>query len=657
VVVVFLGVELCASLDRACITEARWTGRPHRACGAQHGFGRGDRHPPITVGASRRFVGLAELDREQRMVEIARTAAAIRHDERSQDARPLRPPVMSAKVATADLDRSAEGEGLVRLEHSREHTCSLRLVPDSADSPAPSPSSRVRAPSAAKRPSTGSGAVGVGIIGILGMSALTWLMFTRVSPYIDTAFQIRISRTPSMGMFLNHVVADNQAPGAQLVFWFAAHTGLQSIDQQRLVSLIASTIAYAAAVWVGCRWRSSRIVGRLGSTLADNRALTVATVAVVLAGGVFSISTFVRYSSLVGSVWLLAFLLSVRAVNGEADLTFLVGLSLAVSGLIAYSVVIPILSAGLLFVTSANTRHARILARFAVGVALGLVPVAAWLVYAGHSHLHRVFTRVDVASGPLSIRSVLGKAYEVVAWLVVGPASLPSALGLAILISMGVVSAVLVWVAITRGGMPVLGLLAFVIAPVPLLFATQTATGWSMTGPAAIAAFVAGLGAAQLRLRTAAEFGYLACVIAVSALTLIDVVVLRPTSYASDAEAAVDMGGRLAVSPSSLVVAGDWTIELLLADGYRDVKSVSMFEFRRAAASEHPDRVILVFGDPGQSSASQWEQDVRAGLQRTGYILAASPIRVGTYESYSVRQYLGLVSQPSQYEVEVWSAP
>lgn len=528
-------------------------------------------------------------------------------------------------------------------------------MPDPAAFRASSPSDRVRTPSAAEESPRVSGAFGLVIVGILGLCALAWLLFTRVSPFNDTAFQIlQISRAGSIWLFLDQVVADNQAPGAQLIFWLAARAGLRDIDQQRLVSLTVSSVAYGGAVWVGTRWRSSRIVGRLKATLVDNVALIVATMAVVLAGGVFSVSTFVRYSSLVAPLWLLAFLLSVRAVNGETDLTFWVGLSLAASGLIAYSVVVPIVCAALVFVMSARTRHVRILARFATGIGVGLVPVAAWLMYAGPSHLSRVFTRVGVPLGPLSIRSVLGKVYELVAWLAVGPASLPSALGLAILISMVLIYAALIRIAIARGGVPVLGVAVFLIAPVPLLFATQTVTGSSMTGPAAIATFVAGLGVGQLRLRTAAAFAYLASVIAVSALTVLDIVVLRPTIYASVAEAAVDAGARLAASPSSLVVAGDWAI-LLIADEHHDMQSVAWYQFQRVA-DERPERVILVFQDPGYSAATQWENDIRAGLERMGYTLTASPILVDPYDAYPLRQSLRLVAQPSQYVAEVWSA-
>jgi hypothetical protein len=334
-------------------------------------------------------------------------------------------------------------------------------------------------------------------LGLLGLAILAAALTRRVSPYIDTSFQLGISRAPSLEQFLERVVADNQAPGVQFLFWLFAQLGLRSIDQQRLASLVVASLLIVVATLMGARWRLRDDGSLLVRTFRDRQILLVASITVAVAAGVFTISTFARYSSVVAPIWVVAFLLTARAVGGERSLVFPVGLLLGFAALLAYSALVPTVCVVIVLLMVGSTRSVHLLARFGLGLALGLIPVVLWLLYAGADHIGNVLARVDVASAPTSVRSIIGRAYELAAWVFVGPASLPSFTGLIVVALAAAVFLALMMVAIVRCGMPVLVLVVFVLLPIPLLFLTRTTSGWAMVGPAAIATMVASFGASR----------------------------------------------------------------------------------------------------------------------------------------------------------------
>ena len=471
-----------------------------------------------------------------------------------------------------------------------------------------------------------------------GAVVLTWLLLN-VSPYIDTAFQVEISNE-SWGGFLGRIVADNQAPAAQFVFWLAGRLGFDGITDQRVVSLLLSSAAYVGAVKLGTLWAEDRD-DRLGELLSDRRVVALATGVVIVAGGVMPVSSFVRYASFLGPVWLLAFLLTARAVMGEPRLAFWAGITLGLAGLITYAVVIPAACAFLVLLVYARGA----VRRFLTGLGLGLLPTAAWLAYAGADHLSRIVNRVDASDAPTTLRSLVGRAYEVGAWVVVGPASLPSWSGLLLLAVMLGAYAVLTWFAVRHRRILLGVLVGFVVVPIPLLLLTVTASGWGMVGPAATATFVAALGLASFPKRTVAAVVFVGAVLLVSAMPALDIDVLRPGVYSSEAEQAVALGH----SRSDTLVVDNWTTEYLAEqDGAEAIYATEL------PSVSLPTEVVLVFGDPGESAAQTWQAAAYDRLESLGYKRTEITM-VGTYGDLALRERLGLVSRPAQYVVESYS--
>jgi hypothetical protein len=293
------------------------------------------------------------------------------------------------------------------------------------------------------------------------------------------------------------------------------------------------------------------------------------------------------------------------------------------------------------------------LARFGLGFAIGLIPVVVWLLYAGPDHVGNVRARVDVASASTSVRSIVGRAYELAAWVFVGPASLPSLTGLFVLALAAVVILALIAMAIVRCGVPALVLAAFVLLPIPLLFLTRTTSGWAMAGPAAIVTIVASFGASRAwRTRRLSQALFLLGVLVVGAGPVLNVSVLRPVAYSSRASEAVEQAAGLLDITDGLFVAGDWTIDLIAEDA--GLQPILVGDARAAAEFGAAQQVVLVLQDPGESGAAGEQGEARDLLARLGFQRASITIWIAPYDHAGLRQRLGLAAQGAQYGVETW---
>ena len=331
----------------------------------------------------------------------------------------------------------------------------------------------------------------VGLLAVALLGALSILLLSSTSPYRDTAFQIGISREPEFGAAVDLMVNDNQAPGAQVLFWVGAQLGFDSITGQRSLSIVVSSVAYASALLFATRWRR-----RTNGVLLNGPMLLVAMSAVILAPGVFAASAMVRYSSLAGSVWLTAFVLTVRAVRGERHLVPTLGVVLGLGSLIAYSVVAAVVCTGAALMLVPATRSPRTMLSLVKGIVLGSLPTLLWFVYAGSKHVSNIVIREGEPRGS-GLRALAGHLYELGTWLLVGPSSLPNATGVAVIVVIAALAVLLLRrTGFERKEMTVL--FVFTLVAAPTHYAFNADSGWFMAGPAAIVALALALGACQL---------------------------------------------------------------------------------------------------------------------------------------------------------------
>ena len=266
-------------------------------------------------------------------------------------------------------------------------------------------------------------------IGLLVLSGI--MLLGRTSPYIDTSYQIIISRTPTIGAFGHRVLQDNQGPAAQLVFWAGAQLGLSSIVAQRVLSLALASLAYGAAVALGTFWGASknRTAQPTGLPGSNGLALAFGTMAAVVAPGVLATSGLVRYSALVGPFWLLSFLLVVRALQGDTAAPSRVGATLSLGILVGYTTAVLAICVVVCLLVGKTITERRNLMGLVRGIALGAIPLVVWLPFV-ILQTNRIATRVNPGGVTRTARAIVGKSYELAAWLFVGPASLPTPRGL-----------------------------------------------------------------------------------------------------------------------------------------------------------------------------------------------------------------------------------
>ena len=486
----------------------------------------------------------------------------------------------------------------------------------------------------------------VGLLAVALLGALSVLLLNSTSPYRDTAFQIGISREPEFGAAVDRMVDDNQAPGAQVLFWVGAQAGLDSITGQRALSIVLSSAAYAAALLFATGWRA-----RTDGVLLKNPLLLVTTSAVILAPGVFAASSLVRYSSLAGAVWLAAFLLTVRVVGGEGHLVPTLGVVLGLGSLIAYSVVTAAVCTGAALMLVPTVRSTRTMLSFSKGLALGSLPTLLWLVYAGSEHVSNIVVREGEPRGS-GLRALAGHFYEMGTWLLVGPSSLPDAIGIAVMVAIAVL-AVLGFRRAGFGRTEITVFLVFTLAAVPINYAFNADSGWFMAGPAAIVALALAVSAGQL----ARHSGMVAAMLilataAVAALPSAGVAVLRPDTYANQARRAVDRAAQLTSDGSAVYIVDEKTAALYAADAARssDVVAVHATDFLLTNPPV-PTQVVLILNDPGSVDDKAERHDlVRSALDAMGFSRQGPPVPVGEYDSRFVRDWLGItLGMPSTW--------
>ena len=492
------------------------------------------------------------------------------------------------------------------------------------------------------------------LIGGVSFLALALLTLRSVSPTVDTAFQVGISHAPSLQEFFHEVVADNQAPAAQFVFWAAAQLGLPSVTAQRGVSLVLASLCYLAAIFAGTSiWRRT---GVEQSQFAPTRAIILAAIMTILAPGVFPVSTFVRYSSFIGPVWLFVFILVERYRRGETTLAFAIGITTGLAFTVSYTAALLAISVAISILCSPAVWDQVALRKLALGGVIGLIPLVAWLTLANTSHIHHVFSRIDVAQAHLTGRALVGKTYELLAWMFVGPASLPTFAGLLVCAAFCVTSLSLIWIAMTRTSMHLLPLLAFTVLVIPFLFATSTATGWSMVGPAAVVAFVTGLGAGRVdRWVRTIGVSLIVSTAALASFPAANMLILRPSAFASRASQAAAVALERAKGGAALLVCMDWTT-CLLTSGAVTPRSKSILDLDQLAGVPDKDlspQVVLVFGDAGTSPASAAQEVTRNRLDKLRYTRVEA-VLIAPYEAMMLRSRLGLNAQSAQYLVERW---
>lgn len=493
------------------------------------------------------------------------------------------------------------------------------------------------------------GAMVMGIVATAGLMLLGLISFARNAPYIDTAWQIGISRSPTFSNFLARVRADNQAPVAQLVFWVAARLGAGGIMAQRLVSLILASASLVAVVVIAPRFRRGAHETRFAAIM-PTRGATIAAAFLVLMPGLFIVSGLVRYASFITPLWLAAFILTSRSMDGQQRLIVPLGLLTSLSLLVSYSALILIAVTWLGIALRPPLPRMAALMRLTLSMLVGAIFLLAWLVIAGEEHLGNVFNRVGDET--ITLRGLIGKGYELVAWLGAGPSSLPSALGL-VLVAAGVViltGLLLLTLRSRNAALP--ELILFACVPVPLFFLVGVPAGWSMAGPTVVVGIAAAAGAATAGIRggTLAVGGMAALTVA----TVLGVATLRPVNFASQADQAIS-AGYAAAGTSGLLVSTDWTLQLLASEnlppGHRSPAArldPSVF------AASKPTVVVLVMQDPGQSSAADGQDALQRQLEALGYSQISSK-EIAPYDNEALREKLQLVSLPSQYVVETWS--
>jgi len=490
------------------------------------------------------------------------------------------------------------------------------------------------------------------IFGGLCFVGLALFSLRSVSPYIDTSFQIGISREPSLEAFFRRVAADNQAPGAQFVFWLVARAGLSSDIAQRAVSLLLASSCYLAAILGGTTVHR----GKSGEQQNGPKGtIILAAILTILAAGVFPISAFVRYSSFLGPLWLFVFILVDRFRRGETSVAFAIGITTGLAFIVSYTAILLVISVAVALLPDCRNRVA--VQKLVIGTIAGLIPLLTWLALAGSAHIHNVFSRVDPAEERLTSRALVGKTYELLAWMFVGPASLPTFAGLLILAVFAMGSLSLVWIAIKREHVHVLPLIAFTVLPLPFLFATKIAAGWSMVGPTAVLAFVAGLGAGRLdRGASVVQAMLIVCTAALSSLPAANLLILRPDAFASRASLAAAAGLQLARDhPSALLVCADWTTCLLTSEATPAQFSgvLNLAQFAAATDKDLSGYIVFLLGDGGTSASAGEEQLARDRVKNLGYTVERSE-QIAPYEGATLRSWLRMNSQPGQYVVEEW---
>lgn len=496
----------------------------------------------------------------------------------------------------------------------------------------------------------------VGALGVLVAVLLTVLTIQLVettSPYRDTAFQIQISREPAFGDAVDRMVADIHAPGAQTIFWVGARVGLDSISQQRALSILLASAAYVGAILFGVRWRRTR------ATFPDGPLfLVTASGLVVLSSGVFAVSGMVRYSSFTGPIWLVAFLLVVRAARGEGDLIPALGLILGWGVFVTYGAAAPLGLVVVMLGLSKATRSARSFMDLIKGLAPGLAATALWLVYAGSEHLSSLRDRSGAAR-PSTLRSIAGHLYEMGVWLFTGPATLPTVTGITIIVLVGAAYGFLLLRRPVFAGVGATPFLLFTVFAVPFLAFSGADTGWSMAGPTAVVAFAAAIAIGRFD-RRAVHIGaaFLVTAAVVSALTAADVAVLRPEVYSSKASEAFDTAASLLPGDQPVAyVTDDWNADLLASDASRDLGIIAVIgDDLLEGDPQIPASVVLILEDPIRSRKQPARQrSLRDRLEELGYTAAGPPIAAGDYDNLALRKRLDLVTWDSQFVVQPWS--
>src|SRR5262245_58988983 len=146
-------------------------------------------------------------------------------------------------------------------------------------------------------------------LALAGALALVFAWGTSTSAHLDTAFEHERSLdSETIGDLLERVRADHQPPLAPLVSWAFVKAGFTGLDAHRVAW---GLVLAAALVLLSPRWARAARAAPGPSPPADRwRGLLL-----VLHPGVAAVLLMVRYSSLVGVLWLPLYAMTVRAAR------------------------------------------------------------------------------------------------------------------------------------------------------------------------------------------------------------------------------------------------------------------------------------------------------------------------------------------------------
>jgi hypothetical protein len=300
-------------------------------------------------------------------------------------------------------------------------------------------------------------------------------------PHMDTAFEYqRLLDAGTYPALLRLVAQDNQPPVSATLFWVlfqavSSNLALLRITIGILMLLLILVIAGWAMhrpTWLDPRQQSLRVGG-------ERWFLAMAALAFIfgVSPAIAPVLVLLRYSTLLLVAWFAVFVLQLKvhsepSSRGYSLLGFAAGLTL----LISFS------AAALLFTILVVT--ALLAPRRLLRTLLFMVPGGAaavlWVIWAGPNFAANVADRSTSAT--LTIRSVSGKVFEIIAWPIVGPASLPSAATVLILVGGWVVLGFSLFLATKKMRKVRVILIANLAVPI-IMYSLVGLNNGSMAGP------------------------------------------------------------------------------------------------------------------------------------------------------------------------------
>ena len=458
---------------------------------------------------------------------------------------------------------------------------------------------------------------------------------------MDTPFEYeRLQAAADTTDFLRLVALDNQPPGSMLLTWFVFNVFDSGFTATRL---ILAALAVTALLAVG-GWGLDKPtwLGDRGATLTFGApkwrlATGLFGLLVALSPAVGPVMSLLRYSTWMAVLWLAGTILLLRLVAApNRQLVIAVGIVSGLSMLVSFTAIALV---GLVFGIVA-VRCWRLLALLLIGWIPSGVLLIAWIAWAGDEFVSKLLAKSD-ATWLQRITS----GYENVAWIFVGPASLPIwpvllilSIGLSVLIT--ILWALPAWsrAVLIAGTVTAIGVFSYVTlvngnmaGPTLTLLLASAALTTAMPSRASVSSAVV----LSILLGTASVFVWS------------NTGVLRPFYWSNAAVQAVEEVGAIRTFEGEVVINfGDSGVQYLLEEaGVSPVVRVPVDPEALSAISS----LLVVRGDEIDKDAV-WES-LQRDLVARGFECVTRQ-DVAPYDSSDIRDFLGMynVATP-QYRV------